>query len=167
MKDLNIVLKIMSDEEFEKRAEESEEDSAISQLATAFAASVDEKKLNTVLQSISEILEKNERSKRVFGLYDGDTYVGYVALADYESSTPEIQIELVEEYRQRGIGYQALQSVIDLVFQRKDVTFLIYRAKIDNLPSIALAKKCGGVLEKHDPLLDRIIHRYHIYRPNK
>jgi RimJ/RimL family protein N-acetyltransferase len=167
MKDLNIVLKNMSDEEFEQRMEESEEDSVISQLATALATSVDEKELNTVLQAISEILEKNERSKRVFGLYNGDTYVGHIVLADYESSTPEIQIELVEEYRHRGIGYRALQSVIDLVFQRKDVAFLIYRAGIDDIPSIALAQKCGGVLEKYDPLLDRIIHRYHIYRPNK
>ncbi len=161
----NITLKDISEEEFRQKTEEDQASSDLMELVTHIDRNTQKEDLETMLQTLNEALKKLERSVRAFGLYEGNVYIGYIALADYESDTPEIQIELAESHRHRGIGHQALRLVIGEVFQNTNADFLIYRAHCENIASIALIKKCGGILIRENPFLDSIISKYHIYRP--
>lgn len=160
----NIVLKDISEEEFEQKSGRQRDASTLLALANRLGEQKGERAYQSALADVKQILARTKRQSRAFGLYDGEVYIGYIALADCETSTPEIQIELIENYRHRGIGYQALRLVIDEVFQRPDADFLIYRTHYENNASIALVEKCSGILVKSDSFIDQIIHRYHIYR---
>ena len=161
----NIVIKDIDEEEFRQRLEEEGSPSDLTDLLARIDPSTPKEELVAAFLILEEAVEKTQKRVRAFGLYEGDAYVGYIALTDYESSTPEIQLELLEAYRGRGIGYQGLRLVIDEAFQDPHIDFLIYRAQLNNLASIALAQKCGGTPIRENAFMDSIIAKYHIFRP--
>ena len=162
-----IVLKDISEEEFNERNGAKEEEELLMQIANLCSENEKNDELQDAFQVVQDILFRMHRSIRAFGLFDNEEYVGHVLLSDHETPTPEIHVELDEAYRRRGIGSQALRLVIDEAFQNASVDFLIYRVHGENAASIALVEKCGGVLVETGSYIDEIIRHYHICRPNK
>ena len=160
-----ILMREIDKEELSAVIEEVEAESDVAALIASSLESGSPEKLAEIVLLMEEMLEKTEGPVRAFGLYKGEAAVGYVALSDYETVSPEIQIALKEECRRRGIGYWALRAVIGEAFAREDVAHLVYRVRADNLPSIALVEKCGGKLIEFSEYWNAVIKRYHIFRP--
>lgn len=163
----NIILKDISEEEFYEKSGAKEEEALLLELAELCEQSSQTEKMQDAFQVVQGVLSRMHRQIRAFALFDEEDYIGYISLSDHGTPTPEIHIELCEEYRRRGIGSQALRLVIDEAFQNASVDFLIYRVHGENVASIALVEKCGGVLIETGSYIDEIIRHYHICRPNK
>ena len=116
-------------------------------------------------QKVQKILNKFLGAARSFGLYDQEQRFGYVSFANYDSDTPEIQIEITDKYQKRGIGYKSLSFLIEkLFYEREDIQYFLYRVRADNVASLKLIEKLGGQLIETGQFIDKIIKRYHIFK---
>lgn len=87
-----------------------------------------------------------ENGRLVYTIQDTSEtkFCGYCAIKDYTKERPEIEIELLKEYRKRGIGYTALCLLIHKIVAEYSVTGFIYCTDSDNYASQALVRKLGG-----------------------
>lgn len=70
--------------------------------------------------------------------------MGYCQYKNITTSKPDIGIELLPEYRGRGIGYVVCAALIDIAFERTDLTEIFYKLERSNTASMALVEKLGG-----------------------
>lgn len=70
-------------------------------------------------------------------------FCGYCAIRDCRKERPEIEIELLKEYRKKGIGYTALCLLINKITNEYKVTDFVYCTDSDNYASQALVQKLG------------------------
>ena len=116
-------------------------------------------------QKAQRLIERYKSPARSFGLYDNKNYIGYISFGEYECSSPEIQIEIQENYQNCGIGYNALSFLIAEVFrQREDIKYFIYYVRADNIASVKLVEKLGGKCVKQGDFIEYLILKYHIMR---
>lgn len=104
-----------------------------------------------------EVLERliNKNSDELaFFISKNGNQVGEVSFSSVHSTTPEISIELNEEYRGKGLGYLFLKTLIDYVAKKYTVNHFVYKVFEYNEASFKVAEKLGGKLEKKICLAD-------------
>ncbi len=98
--------------------------------------------------SMQELFRLRDREKLSYFVYDDGREVGKFEFSGIYTPTPEIGVEISEEYRGRGIAYVLLRELIKSVCKEHSVEYFIYRVRGDNEPSIRLVKKLGGALQR-------------------
>ncbi|MBE6630031.1 MAG: GNAT family N-acetyltransferase [Ruminococcaceae bacterium] len=162
----NIILKDISEEEYYERSNAQEREAPIWGLIESLEQSPQSEKFSDASRLMTDMIISMRHNVRAFGLFDGENYIGYVALSKTNTPIPEIHIELCEEYRRRGIGTRALRLLIKEAFRNERNDFLVYHVHSENVAGIALAKKCGGVFVEKDSFHD-FDRCYHFYRSTK
>ena len=64
--------------------------------------------------------------------------------------TPEINIMIAPEYRQKGYGYEASKILIDKVLNDGKAEYIIWNTFASNKASCRIAEKLGGIKENRD-----------------
>ena len=158
-------IKEMTEQEFQSRTHHQREYKSLTNLLGEIVSNTKKEDMPSIKEKVEKILSRVDEISRSFGVYLGDEYVGYVSFVNYDSKNPEIQIELSEAHRGRGIGFRALSLLINLIFEEKqDVEYFLYRVRVDNIASIRLIEKLGGKKIETGHFVEQIISRYHIYK---
>ena len=124
-----------------------------------------EKTEPSIKLKVEEILRRLNKNSRSFGVYFGDEYVGYVSFVNYDRKNPEIQIELSEAHRNKGIGFRALSLLTKRIFEEKqDIEYFVYCVMVDNPASIRLIEKLGGKKIETEHFVEKNVNKYHILR---
>jgi len=58
----------------------------------------------------------------------------------------DIGIELLPQFRAKGLGYQVCRVLADEFFSRSEENFLFYKVKRENAASLGVVRKLGGRL---------------------
>ena len=83
---------------------------------------------------------------------------GFCQLDNYNSSTPEIGVDILDEYKNMGFGQACIEMMIDHCKQNKSFDYIRWSALKDNVASIHLAEKFGGeVYEPEESSLEEIL----------
>ena len=67
-----------------------------------------------------------ESGRLVYASQDKAKFCGYCAIKDCRKEKPESEIELLKEYRKKGIGYTALCLLINKITNEYKVTDFVY-----------------------------------------
>ena len=114
-------------------------------------------------ETLSKISERF-KIRFVYKISKNGRNVGEVTFRESESR-PVIGIEIEEPFRNHGIGYKVLKEIVARRSATYDVEYFIYSVRNDNIPSIRLVEKLGGVKVKIFKLFennDLAIFTYHI-----
>lgn len=99
-----------------------------------------------------------------YGAWIGSEMIGYVTLHNCDGELPDLQIEISPSYQGKGYGYEFLSALIDHLFMMGYNKFR-YAVVPNNVASIALVEKIGGVLQQPESEAERLLLRtYHISR---
>ena len=79
---------------------------------------------------------------------DGDEVIGYFQFMNADTPTPYVGLELIYKYRHMGYGTELLLGALDALRHAGGYKALGYTTSVHNPNSIALAEKCGGILQK-------------------
>lgn len=90
----------------------------------------------------NELLYSESNITMVIRLTD-NKYIGHFELNGIDE-TPEIGIELIEDYHKQGFGYEVCKAMVDFIFDNTDVSSLFYNCYRRNIPSKKLAMKLGA-----------------------
>jgi RimJ/RimL family protein N-acetyltransferase len=71
-------------------------------------------------------------------------YIGYCGIKDLSSDRWEIAIELLEKFRRKGYGYNALIVMLDALSNLTGEAVYRIRVDVDNYASQGLMKKIGA-----------------------
>lgn len=118
-----------------------------------------------VKEQVLTFLTNRDKNMLRFVIRLNGGVIGDITFSGENTRQPEIGIELVEDYRGKGIGCFLLNALMPRVEEGYDVEFFIYRVRNDNQASIRLAEKLGGKLIKTYqpvPKFDLAFHTYHI-----
>ncbi|MCI9596749.1 MAG: GNAT family N-acetyltransferase [Firmicutes bacterium] len=87
----------------------------------------------------------SENSRR-FAVVDAETkaFCGYCGIKDIRKRMLEIEIELLERYQRKGIGYHALASMMKSIAAEYGTEAFMSRVEPDNYASQKLMEKLGG-----------------------
>lgn len=72
-------------------------------------------------------------------------YCGECAVKNISDEIPEIEIELMKEQQNKGIGYQAIVCMLNQLFQEYGKEKYLAKVEPDNFASQLLFEKLGGV----------------------
>lgn len=158
-------IKEMTKEEFLEKTDYKSEHQALTDLIVEVMGKDKESTINSIKTKSEDVFNMLNGITRSFGIYFSDEYIGYISFIGYDGTTPEIQIELTESHRNKGIGYRALSLLINLIFKEKqDIEYFVYCASVDNVASIKLVEKLGGEKVKTGHFIERLISKYHILK---
>ncbi len=79
------------------------------------------------------------------------TYVGNVVMQHMSLTTPEIGIDVLEEYHRQGIAYETIPLFAKRVQELMPVDYFVVRIYSDNEPSKKLFEKLGAELMGKEP----------------
>ena len=83
-----------------------------------------------------------------FAIFDNkNDFCGKISLHNPENNYPEIGIELLQEYRNRGIAKRAVQLLITEAQKKANKQYYLVRISIDNKHSRHVFEKMGAVLD--------------------
>lgn len=100
-----------------------------------------------------------------YGAWSGSEMIGYITLNNCTAEMPDLQIELAPGYQGQGYGYEFLSSLIDYLFGAGYSCFR-YAVMPNNIASIALVEKVGGILQNPNSEAERLLFKtYHITKP--
>ena len=148
------------------------DDFDVEQIINDEASSKDsEQFLKETLKGINELSEdafsKISKKFKIGSIYkiskDGQN-VGEITFRE-EKSRPVIGIEIEEQFRNRGTGYKVLKELLARHSADGGVEYFVYSVRNDNIPSIRLVEKLGGVRVKTFKLFEHnnlAIYTYHI-----
>lgn len=87
----------------------------------------------------------SENSRR-FAIVDTKTkaFCGYCGIKDIRKRIPEIEIELLERYQRKGIGYHALAGMMKSIADKYGTEAFLSKVEPDNYASQNLMEKLGG-----------------------
>lgn len=78
---------------------------------------------------------------------------GYIEL-DYENpKIPEVDIAIIEEYRQNGYAFEAAKILLENIFENEAVKSVVWNAFSANKASCKIAEKLGGTVEEGKNLI--------------
>lgn len=138
--------------------------------------SLSETDKDTIFQDLSEVRRIMDRFSCIvnsektlsFGAWAEDNLIGYIQLANYEDPVPELQIEIASCYHKQGYGYEFLTEVLRYLFHTYQFLSIGYSVMPDNIASIRLVEKVGGVLQKPASRAEELLFRsYLIQRKNE
>lgn len=147
-------------------------------------------KVATVLEDWFETIWEvgNSKSVLTFCIWNNilNTYVGYCNYNSLDKDVAAIGIELIDEYQNKGLGYEICSLLLEKFFERTEEPYIHYEVQRSNERSRHLCEKLGGILLEVNPLspkLDELnaglpeekridcraldIFTYAIYRPEK
>ena len=155
----------LSEQEYDEITHYEKNQQAVYDLCKRALESADSTELPSLKKKIEVLCSRKKIVARSFGVYYHGEYAGYISFAEYNCATPEIQIELEEGHRNKGVGYRAVSLLTSKIFEeRQDIEYFLYRVRTENVASIKLIEKLGGTkIEKKD-FVEQIIKGYHLYR---
>lgn len=111
------------------------------------------------LLRISELTQ----SRFIYNISKDGKTIGEITFGESDAK-PVIGIEIEEPFRNRGIGYMVLK---ELMMRRstEGEEYFVYAVRNDNIPSVRLVEKLGGVRVRAVKLMDKYdleIFTYHI-----
>lgn len=71
-------------------------------------------------------------------------YAGYIAVKNTTSGTWELAMELLESFKYKGIGKEAIELLLDGLYQNTGERLFRARVESDNYPCQALMRKGGA-----------------------
>ena len=80
-------------------------------------------------------------------------FCGFCQLQWVFSSVPELGIALLPAFHRQGIAMEVLPAFLSQAKQCLPITYFYAKIRSDNLPSLCLAKKLGGICVKQKSLL--------------
>ena len=98
-----------------------------------------------IVEFYSELLETEGRLNFVISDEATGDYCGQCSVKDIRVEKPEIEIELLEKYQGRGIGFAALSRMMQMVSISENVPCFFATVEPDNIASQKLMYKLGGV----------------------
>ncbi len=84
----------------------------------------------------------NGKYFEMLGIFNEKTLVGIFSLAEHTNSSVSLGIEIFENYRKLGYGYNALRLGLEKA-REKGFKMTVNQVRTDNQASLALCKKCG------------------------
>ncbi len=84
----------------------------------------------------------NGKYFEMLGVFNKNALVGIFSLAEQTKSSVSLGIEIFEQFRGLGYGYEALMSGLEKAKQ-KGYKLTVNQVRTDNTASMALCKKCG------------------------
>lgn len=91
-----------------------------------------------------QVVEVNEDI--VYSIYDNDgEYCGSIELQNYDSATPEIGIDLLENKRNKGIASEVVRLFAKRVYEERRVEYFLIRISSKNPHSRHVFEKMGVV----------------------
>lgn len=97
-------------------------------------------------------------------------FLGYIAIHELNTTTPEMGIWLKEEAHNQGYGFEALTLLKNWANENLSFDYLKYPVEKNNIASRALAEKLGGKVESEyikksesGQMLDELEYRF--YKP--
>lgn len=92
-----------------------------------------------------------------------DRKVGYIALNNATTLAPELQMEIREECRGQGYGFELLTGLLEHWTVTGEFQHFIYHVQVRNRASIRLVEKIGGILQPPKSQVEALLLRtYHI-----
>lgn len=124
-----LVIKPISQEET-KNISKLNDDGGLS----AFLASIPDDDVETIFKNGNEVEKFVSRICSSIGNGDSDIYgafldtilIGYIAIVNYKSDIPELQIEIIPEYHKQGFGYEFMSALLPELFRKYDMTAIQY-----------------------------------------
>lgn len=104
------------------------------------------------------------KSHYIYTISKDGQAVGEVTFGENDAK-PVIGIEIEEQFRNCGIGYKILKELIARRSADGDIEYFVYTVRNDNIPSVRLVEKLGGIRAKTFKLFennDLEIFTYHI-----
>ncbi len=102
-------------------------------------------------------------NSEIYGAWKEDTLIGFIALVNGESGTPELQIEIAPSFQNKGYGFEFLKALLVYLFEHKDFKYVRYTVMPNNKPSISLVNHIGALLQTPKSEAERLlICTYHI-----
>lgn len=74
-----------------------------------------------------------------------NTYVGNITMKHLSSDTPELGIDVLQQFQRRGIAYETIPMFAKRVLELKKVEYFMVRVYSDNVASTKLFEKLGVV----------------------
>lgn len=121
-----------------------------------------------IKENIRMILTNSNNYYVRYEIAFNDDYVGEITFSGKDELKPEIGIELQEKFRNKGIGYKILKELILRLSEAKNIEYFRYFVRNDNIASIRLVEKLGGVQVKVLKPLEQFELAFYTYqiRPN-
>lgn len=85
---------------------------------------------------------------------------GFCQLKNVDTSTPEVGIDMRDDYTGRGYAQEAIRLLIDYASTHLEVDYFIWKANKANVVSRHIAEKLGGVLISEQPTMEQWIIDY-------
>ena len=101
----------------------------------------------------------------IYGAWKDDNLIGFIALINGESGTPELQIEIAPPFQNQGYGFEFLHALLDHLFETRNFQYIRYTVLPNNKASISLVNKIGALLQEPKSEAERLlICTYHIVK---
>ena len=78
---------------------------------------------------------------------------GFCQLKNVDTSSPEVGIDMRDDYMGRGYAQEAVRLLMDYAGRHFEVNYFIWKANRANKVSRHIAKKLGGVLISEEPTM--------------
>ena len=78
---------------------------------------------------------------------------GFCQILETESKTPEVGIDIMEEFMGNGYGYESTKLLMEYYAETHEVEYFRWKASTMNEASCAIARKHGGVIAKKKTLI--------------
>lgn len=88
--------------------------------------------------------EHIEYKALMFSIIVNNEYVGYCGIKNTTHEQWEIAIEILNEWKHKGIGYKAISVMLDEIKNRLNVSEFRVRIDVKNYPSQKLFEKLGA-----------------------
>lgn len=85
---------------------------------------------------------------------------GFCQLKNVETSSPEVGIDMRDDYMGRGYAQEAVRLLMDYAGRHFEVDYFIWKANRANKVSRHIAKKLGGVLISEEPTMKQWLIDY-------
>ncbi len=83
---------------------------------------------------------------------------GFVQILETDTTTPEVGIDIVDEFMGNGYGYESTKILMEYYAETHEVEYFRWKASTDNAASCAIAKKHGGtIMKKKTSIPQRVI----------
>lgn len=120
-------------------------------------------------ENVRGILENSIKYYVRYAITFSGKPVGEITFSGQDELKPEIGIEIQESFRNKGIGYKVLKELIQRLSKAKNIEYFKYFVRNDNIASIRLVEKLGGVQVKMLKPLEQFelaFYTYHIQSNN-
>lgn len=104
-----------------------------------------------------------EGNSEIYGAWKDGQLIGFIALINGETGTPELQIEIAPPFQNKGYGFEFLDALLRHLFEIRKFGYIRYTVLPNNTPSISLVEHIGASQQAPKSEAERLLIRtYHI-----